>query len=100
MSVLLLNLVEVVQDLELTARMLVHQVVAQVGLEYKVISQARPPIMVEVVAGAVLPLGLPGMVVQVVEGMAQMSPVLREQQIRAVAVVAAERLAGLVARAL
>jgi hypothetical protein len=99
MSVLLLNLVEVVQDLELTARMLVHQVVAQVGLEYKVISQARPPIMVEVVAGAVLPLGLPGMVVQVVEGMAQTSPVLREQQILAVA-VAADRLAVLAVRAL
>jgi hypothetical protein len=91
--------VEVVQDLELTARMLVHQVVAQVGLEYKVISQARPPIMVEVVAGAVLPLGLPGMVVQVVEGMAQTPPVLREQQILAVA-VAADRLAVLAVRAL
>jgi hypothetical protein len=55
--------------------------------------------MVEVVAGAVLPLGLPGMVVQVVEGMAQTSPVLREQQIRAVA-VAADRLAVLAVRAL
>ena len=57
-------------------------------------------------AGAKIPLlGLPGVVVQVVAGLAvkrlAVAPptVLREQQIRAVA-VAAERLAGLVARAL
>ena len=62
--------------------------------------------MAEVVAGAKIPLlGLPGVVVQVVAGLAvkrlAVAPptVLREQQIRAVA-VAAERLAGLVARAL
>lgn len=62
--------------------------------------------MAEVVAGANMPLGgLPGVVVQVVAGLAVSrlavaSPtVLREQQIRAVA-VAAERLAVQVARAL
>ena len=67
--------------------------------------------MAEVVAGAnITILGLSGVVVQVVVGLEvkrlALAPptVFREQQIRAVAVaaeaVAAERLAGLVARAL
>ena len=61
--------------------------------------------MAEVVAGAVMPVGLPGLVVQVVAGLAvkrlAVAPpaVLRDQQIRAEA-EAGDRLAGLVARAL
>ena len=55
--------------------------------------------MAEEVAGAVIPLGLPGVVVQVVAGLAHPLTVFRDQQIQEVA-GAADPLAVQAARAL